>query len=366
MSHLSEGLLRVLADDPDEVAAAAAAHVRGCPRCQLRLGEISARAARIRRVLTPPDAAIDPELALERIRSAIGSQPPRRHGLGPAFAWRWPPGRRSRLPVLVVATVMAALVTSIMTGWARDLLVVFQQPRHVVVIPVRPTDVDGIDAIADYGRLTFSNSAKIHSVPSAEAVEAEAGFAPLSPAAIPPGASTAATYRVLPAYTAIFTFDAATARRTAAQRGRHLNPMPPDIDGASIFVDVGPVVYAAYGIANQGPGPLTTVRMPSPVLRTSGVSIARLRAYVLSQPGISPDLAASIRSIDHPGDTLPLLVLSASGTTETIQVQGRQGSLLRGSSAYGTLVTWLNDGLVDAVYGTLPPEQLVAAADSSV
>jgi hypothetical protein len=170
------------------------------------------------------------------------------------------------------------------------------------------------------------------------------------------------TYQVQPAYTVTFTFDAAKAQAAAARKGGHTQRMPPDIDGASVSIDVGAAIYTEYASEGSGPPALGAVRMRPPTVRTSGVTISRLQEYLLSQPGIAPDLASRIRSIDNPGRTFPLLVLSADGHVEPTLVQGVAGSMLKGSARYGTGLAWLKDGFVVAVYGSSPLDELEAAA----
>jgi hypothetical protein len=141
--------------------------------------------------------------------------------------------------------------------------------------------------------------------------------------------------------------------------------MPADINGASLYVDVGAIVYAEFGSASGRPPLLGTARMRTPIVRSSLVTTRRLQDYLLSQPGISPSLAARIRGIDDPAHTLPIPVLSADATPEPIEVQGVIESLLEHSAVDGALIVWVKDGFAYGVYGSRSVGDLRAAAESA-
>lgn len=367
MAHLADGLLRVMVDEPLATSAPARWHLEQCQACQERFQEIGERAQRIGQLLEAPTVEVDLEAALGRLRAAGSAGSPRRR------AWLAAPQgvaallgtRRRRLVVALAAAVVTVFATSLLSGLAQNLIVVFRQPNRVVVVPIRPSEVSGLYALADYGTITYSSHAVTHRAADATAAAAEAGFSPLTPAPIPAGVPVIPTYQVQPAYTVTFTFDAAKAQAAAARKGSRMQRMPPDIDGASVSIDVGATIYAEYGGGGSGPPALGTVRMRPPTVRTSGVTISRLQEYLLSQPGIAPDLASRIRSIDNPGRTFPLLVLSADGHVEPTLVQSVAGSMLKGSARYGTGLAWLKDGFVVAVYGSSPLEELEAAAEGA-
>jgi hypothetical protein len=361
--HSSDGALRVLVDEPDLLSPAERAHVAGCATCRRRLHEVAARAERVSGLLAreSPEPTVDVEAGLQRLR--LNLEQPRRRGW-PALAAALGT-RRRRLQVALAVSLAVTLVTGVAGGWAQNLIVVFRQPTHVVVVPVRPQEANSLLALASYGTLRFSTLPVTHRVADARAAEAEAGFAPLQPGALPAGVPDAPTYLVQPAYTVTFTFDAARARQAGATRGSHQVPMPPDVDGASVSIDVGAVIFAEYGAGSAGPPALATVRMNAPTVRSTGVTIARVQQYLLSLPDVSPALAARIRAIDDPGQTLPLLVLSADGTVQPARVQGGPASMLSGSTRYGTGIAWVRDGFVVAVYGSSAVGDLRAAAEAA-
>jgi hypothetical protein len=233
------------------------------------------------------------------------------------------------------------------------------------VVPVGPREAAGLQALADYGTLSYSRLPLDHRVASADAAEAEAGFAPLRPGPLPAGVAGAPTYFVQPALTVTFTFDSARARAAAARRGARQAPMPADIDGATIAVEVCAEVFAEYGPRASGPSALVALRMRAPIVRTTGVSLERLQQYLLSLPDVSPDLAARIRAVGDPAGTLPLLVLSADGAVQPARVQDRPASMLTGSTHYGTGFAWIRDGFVVAVYGSSPTAELRTAAEGA-
>ena len=361
MRHLNEGLLRLSVDEPGLVSEEQSVHLRECTACQERRHEISARAGRVSRLLVEGVQRVDAQAALA---SALRRARPGalRHRRLPAV--RSALGATHRRPAVVLAATLAVLSASAISGLAQNLVTLLEQPHRAVVVPVPPSDAAGLAALADYGTISYSAAPLTRPVGDAEAAEAEAGYPPLAPGAIPVGAPQSASYRVSPAYTIRFTFSAEKARAAAQRRRQPVAPMPADIDGASLYVDVGAIVYAEFGTASGRPPLLGTARMKTPVVRSSGVTIKRLQDYLLSQPGISPGLAARIRGIDDPARTLPVPVLSADAVPEPVHVQGVTGSLLQ-HSVDGTVIVWVRDGFAFGVYGSSSVGDLRAAADSA-
>ena len=359
MRHLNDGLLRLSVDEPGLVSEEQRVHLRECTACQVRRREISACAGRVGRLLVDHAPYVDAHVGLASPLRKARPEVVRRAGPLAAAA-----SVIRRRPAVVLAATLAVLSAGAISGLAQNLVTLLEQPRRAVVVPVTSSDAAGLAALADYGTISYSTAPLTRPVGDAEAAEAEAGYPPLAPGAIPVGAPESASYRVSPAYTITFTFSAEKARAAAQRRRQPGAPMPADIDGTSLYVDVGAVVYAEFGPASGGPPLLGTARMKTPVIRSSGVTIKRLQDYLLSQPGISPGLAARIRGISDPAHTLPIPVLSADAMPEPVEVQGVTGSLLQ-HSFDGTVIVWVKDGFAFGVYGSSSVGDLRAAAESA-
>ena len=363
MRHLSDGVLRLSADELGLVSERQRVHLGVCTACQRRRQEISDRAGRVRWLLFEDAPSLDAQAALTSALRKAGPQTVCRQR--PLAAAASALGVARTRPVVVLAAALAVLSACAIGGLAQNLITLLAQPHRVVVVPVPPSDAAGLAALADYGTIRYSAPPLTRPASDAQVAEAEAGYPPLSTGAIPTGVPRSASYRVSPAYTITFTFSAEKARAAAQRRHQPVVPMPADIDGASLYVDIGAIVYAEFGIASGRPPLLGTARMKTPTVRSSGVTIRRLQDYLLSQPGISPGLAARIRGIDDPAHTLPVPVLSADAMPEPIEVQGVTGSLLEHSAVDGAVVVWVKDGFVYGVYGSSSVGDLRAAAESA-
>ena len=362
MRHLNDGLLRLSVDEPGLVSEERHVHLRECMACQGRRQEISARAGRVSHLLVDHAPYVDAQLGLA---SALRKARPEAVRRGrPLAAAAGVLGVARTRPAMFLAVTLAVLSAGAISGLAQNLVTLLEQPHGAVVVPVPPSDAAGLEALADYGTISYSAAPLSRPVIDAQAAEAEAGYPPLAPGAIPAGAPKSASYRVSPAYTITFTFSAEKARAAAQRRHQPVAPMPADIDATSLYVDVGAIVYAEFGTVSGSPPLLGTARMKTPVVRSSGVTIKRLQDYLLSQPGISPGLAARIRRIDDPAHTLPIPVLSADAMPEPVEVQGVTGSLLQ-HSVDGTVIVWVKDGFAYGVYGSSSVGDLRAAAETA-
>jgi hypothetical protein len=87
-----------------------------------------------------------------------------------------------------------------------------------------------------------------------------------------------------------------------------------------------------------------------------------LEDYLLSQPGVPPDIAAQIKAIKDPSTTLPIPIPKGLATTESVQINGVQGLLIK--AVIGAGVVWQKNGVIYAVGGLLTPDQVLAIATS--
>ena len=165
MTHLNDGTLRRMFDDPDAKVGADAAHLESCADCQARLGTIAADARSVATLLAVPEAHVDVAEAFARVSDAAKARPP--------LGFRLPLLRPAARPALaLVAAVTAAaivVVAFVFSGF-------FYQPTTVKTVPVTVADVQALSQLAGYGTLKWTTRPDLHLVTSATDASAVAGF----------------------------------------------------------------------------------------------------------------------------------------------------------------------------------------------
>jgi hypothetical protein len=121
---------------------------------------------------------------------------------------------------------------------------------------------------------------------------------------------------------------------------------------------------AAEAAAGEMLPSLAVIQAAAPHLTSTGASVQDIESYLLVQPGISPQLAAEIRSIGDPSATLPLPIPVDKATAQAVQVDGVSGWAIGDNTGIGSAVVWVKNHRVYAVAGTLPEDQVLAAANS--
>ena len=333
----------------------------------------------VEQLMSVPQAPVDSERALSRIRArieseriqpntrtAVGNAPVRRDG---ALVSIWLKGLATAASVALIAVLLTA------SGLAETILTIFE-PKHVVAVPITSADLMSADGFARYGALTWSVPPKPYDVPDLATARKDSGLAVLTPAQLPAGViATAVRYGVMPRTTATFTFSADLARQSASSIGRTPPPMPANVDGSKLFITGGPAVVQFYG---DGATPSSTTAgsplsgLPKliiaqgkgPTVQSDGVTVEQLQQYLLAQPGISPALAAQIKAIKDPSSTLPIPIPVDMASSKPITVQGVQGVFVGDSTGLGSAVIWSKDGVVFGVAGTLTEAEILAVANS--
>ena len=364
MRHLSDGMLRRIYDEPLALTASDQGHYDGCAQCQVRFQSI-ANAARSSAVLLSvpsfePQAA--PALASLHRRIAQDARRP--------VPWyqRWldrnsPRMRPLATPAIAIA-LAAALITAIaVTGVAVQLLRVYE-PNKVVAVQVSPSAFPA-GLVLDYGEVKWLPAPPDPQVVSdAATAQRQTGLPLLLPASLPNAVSGSITYGVVPHATGSLTFDAARLQASAARRGVRVKPMPSSIAGSTLVVNAGPALIEAWGETN------TQMQIPTlviaqtrvPTVDSTGATQAQIEDYLLSQPGVPPEFAAELKAIKDPSTTLPIPIPKGFATTDTVQVNGVQGVLIK--AVLGAGVVWVKNGVIYAVGGQLTPDQVLAIATS--
>jgi hypothetical protein len=303
---------------------------------------------------------------------------------------------RAFLRPLSVAAAGAALVAAValtpIGSYAQGFLTIFT-PQQFAAVPVTQAELASLPDLSNYGTYTHSPRGNPQSATSAAQASSLAGFTVQVPKSLPSGVTGPAAYEVMASQSASFTFNAATARATAAKQGKTLPQMPANIDGSTVQVTTGTGVLTTYGtsamsalkadptaVANmkikeaQKPGStqeaaalqsqLIIGQMVAPTINSTGASVSDLEAYLLAQPGISPDLANAIKSIGDPTTTMPIPIPVGKATSHSIQVQGVAGLSVADSTGLGGGIIWQKNGMIYGVAGTFSENDLIAVANS--
>jgi hypothetical protein len=191
----------------------------------------------------------------------------------------------------------------------------------------------------------------------------------------------------------------AKAEQAAAKDGASVPPAPPGVDGSVLEVATGAGALEVWGItlpggpggpggllghsssrADAGPsggttaGPasagsrpvaselpqLAVAEVQGPTVSSSGADLTTLESYLLSQPGISAELAAQIRAIADPSSTLPIPV-PAGAASSTVDLNGHAAVVLSAGSE-GSAVIWAENGRLFAVLGQANASDLLDVA----
>lgn len=360
MRHPTDGTLRRLLDEPAGVTDADRAHVAGCPDCLTTLAEVR-RDAETTAAALGPDAQPDLDAGWARLSAAVAADG---HRAAAPTALRTPasPSRpwRSRLGSPVAAGVgVAVLLAGGGAAAATDWFEVFRT-EQVAPLSISQADLVQIPDLSAYGDLEVVDSPELDQAPDAAAAQQATGLDVPQVDVLPRGVTGGPTYQVGTEATAVFTFDADRAARTAADAGEPLPAPPAGLDGARIRLSAGPGVAAVWQSGSGAPA-LLVGRAVAPTAETSGVDFATARDYLLSMPGMSPELADQLRAFSEDG-TLPIPVLSGQVESETTDVDGSTATVLTDADGLMSGVVWVEDGVMTAVAGTLDTDEVLDVA----
>ena len=366
MRHLNDGTLRRIYDEPLALSAGDQAHYDACASCQARFRAIADGARSSAGLLTVPAFESQPAVALASLQRRIKETTDR-----PApWYQRWLDRNSLRLRPLAmpaIAVVLAAVLLSgvAVTGVATQWLRVFE-PHQFVAVQVSPSDFAQASKLLDYGLVKWSPAPPTLKLVDAATAHTESGLPILTPSSLPNGINGPVSYGVVTQATGTLTFDSARLRASAAKAGVHVNAMPSSIDGSTLIVNAGPALVEAWGLSASK----TEMQMPTlviaqtrvPTVDSTGASRDQLENYLLSQPGVPPEMAAQIKAVKDPSTTLPIPIPTGYATTDNVQVHGVQA--LRIKSAFGAGIVWQENGVIYAVGGQLTPDQVLAIATS--
>jgi hypothetical protein len=364
VAHLSDGTLRRKFDDEDALNDSEVRHYAACAECQARYTAVADDARVAAAALTTPDLSVDVASAFSRVKSAPAAQP--------RFGIRLPIMRPASRPVMTGLAAAAVIVALVVTGVAQDALNFFH-PTAIQVVPVSVADLQSLSGLSEYGTFAWTTKPAPQLVTSAAEAATVSGLHVPVTGTLPPSVSSTVSYAAMPKAIGVFTFDAAKAAAAAAKAGKTLPKMPSGMDGSTLSVTVGPAVVEIFGNLNAGAASDTTqVNLPqlvigastAPVVTSSGVTTQQLEDYLLSQPGVSPQLAAAIRAIKDPSTTLPIPIPVEYATSTPVRVQDVDGVALGDNTGLGAGVIWIKSDTVYGVAGTLKQSQILDIANN--
>ncbi len=366
MGHASDGTLRRLVDEPFAIADSTFDHIARCARCRAR-GEAMAHTASVAaRRLSAPQLVPDVDRAWSDFERRVGEPDRGVASRRPARA-SWPPRRLAGLSLR--GGVLAASVAVVVAGSAAGATLsgVFA-PTRVAPVAINAQDlraVAGLMSLGDtgspggfptasgsgslpFGSLRWTSSGSARSVGSAAAAQAISGVRVVLPARLPAGVGAATTFVVQPRVTATVTFDAAAGK----------------LAGASVVVHAGPAVFVGYGSRSGGSdipamGVLVT---PRPTASSAGATIGQIERFLMSRPGIPPELAQEIRLLGNASTVLPIPAPKGMSAT-SVRVDGWPGVLMADPSGVMSGVVWEDgSGLVHMVAGLLGQKSVLDVA----
>lgn len=314
------------------------------------------------KLLAMPPLEVDTEKALSRFGARAQAVRPARRAAMPFLMA--PPAKW----LAAAAGVVIVAMTLTVTGVADSIFQIFET-KQFAAVTVTPTDLQTLGQLSEFGTLTWSSQPQPHQTATLAQASAETGLPAIS-MSLPSSITAAATYGAVPKTTATFVFDASKARASAAAIGRTAPPMPAKLDGSTLVLTGGPAILVTYGTPAQGGqgaqgGSVLFVGVAkAPTVASDGASVAEIQAYLLSQPSVSPALAAQIRAIGDPASTLPVPIPLGQASATTVSVHGTTGLFIGDSTGLGSGVLWQQDGLVYIVGGTLSQAQTIEVANS--
>ncbi|HEX6506320.1 MAG TPA: hypothetical protein VF221_01695 [Chloroflexota bacterium] len=367
MRHLGDGTLRRIVDEPLAIADSERRHLTACSTCHDRYVDIAAQARDARMVLDLPSLEPDVPAALAHMRSRLATSPPAgKPARLNALRLRRSVLRQPLAAALAAAALVGAVALTPAGSLAQSFITVFQ-PKEVAAVPLTPLDVKSLAQLRHYGTYHVPANVPNIQVPSATDASRQSSMKVLVPSSVPAGIPTQVSYSVSPGGIATFTFSASKARAWAAKAGKTLPAMPARVDGSTLQVAFGSTVVATYGAC--GPScsdipPLVIGQTVAPRVSSTRAGLAELEDYVLGLPGVSPQLAAQIRSIGAPASTLPIPIPAGMAHTDSVTVQGVHGLAIGDQTGVGSLVVWEKDGIIYAVGGPQPESQVISIANS--
>ncbi|MGY1814908.1 hypothetical protein [Blastococcus sp. SYSU D00820] len=350
MRHPSEGVLRRLLDEPVGVADADRAHVARCATCLAGVEAARADAVAAGAALGPAPDRLDVDAAWARLSATA----PAGRAPAPARSSRWA-GALRRPAVAAFGVVL--VLSGAGVAAANDWLPIFRT-EAVEPVAVDTGDLVALPDLSAFGDLEVSGSGEPQEVADAAEAQQRTGLTLPGVGELPVGVTGEPRYVVADRLSAVFTF---SAEKAAAATGEDLPPLPPGLDGSRVQLEAGPAAAAVW-TQESGLPVLAVGRAVAPTAASDGVPFETVRDYLLSLPGLPPELAAQLRTFTADGTTLPLPVPADMVTTSEAEIDGRPATVLASRDGTMSGVVWVSDGVITGVAGAVSTDEVLAVA----
>ena len=353
MQHIDESTLRRSLDD-EAVFGQIAAHLQECDACRATRNAFAENAAFAQRALDLAMPAHAPQFSIEQ--NAVVRP-------------RWLNGA---LAGALAASFVLAMIFTPLGGIAAQFLTIFE-PQHFAPIRVSTTDEEQLrllPALSAFGTIRTSGVAHPRLVEPTQA-KSLLGFAPQRLDIERIGNRAHQSLFFVPGQSVRFTFSARKAHQYELRNQHQLPPMPPGLDHTTVHTTIGPWIAQAWStgpidlktVDREGP-PDVIVFMQSkaPRVLSSGASLTTMMTYLLALPNIPPDVAAQLRMITNPSQTLPIPIPITSANARTVSIGGVQGLAFGDETGLGSAVVWQANGREYALFGPLKLNEAIALA----
>ncbi len=376
MSHLNDAVLRRYVDEPDALLSYEKKHLLNCIRCRSALNTVRDNAEAAKNALREQDELVDISAARDAIlkRAAAGAKKP---ALVPykfrSYDWQWG-------AVAAACLVIAVLFSyAPFRAYAANLLTIFE-PRQFTPLSMTQADLTqlrGVPELAAFGTVHESGKHRFLEFRSLTEAQNYAGRTVAYPTYLPSAVPHKAMYQVSRVYGASFTFDEKKARATEERKHVALPAVPPNLNGSTFSVEIGPIVvenygqqavsHAAHKVHNTrelARNAVVVVQAPVPSVRTTSASADEIESYLLSLPNVPEDVKTQIRAIRDPSSTLPIPVPVDKETARHVQVQGAPGLLIGDNTGVGSILVWQRNNTIYSVAGGFTADEITKVANS--
>lgn len=380
--HKKEGQLRAYLDRqlPENEIKDVENHLKTCPTCREHLNILRFRqemsASAIANLMEPNQGVqASPYQALARFRSRVQSPPPRdsersvRSMLKRLTSAHWR---------IAWVSITALIILSLFVFYpplrtaASDFLGIFRV-RKFAAIPINISALEGNPTFADVLQTALSDqvqftgdpdsSTAVYSVHQASSL---AGFHVRLPAWLPEGYAGPSTMRVQDEVSLQVTVKVDHVRAIQEALGRTDVPIPPNLDGARVDVDIPKVFTAWYSSPH---GTLNLIQAPSPEIHLPpDLNLEQLGEFGLRMAGMSEGEASRLAKTIDWANTLVIPVPMRYATYREVPVAGSTGLIIGEASTDEAEGHWMlvfeRDGIVYGLQGMTTPEQLITVAES--
>jgi hypothetical protein len=107
---------------------------------------------------------------------------------------------------------------------------------------------------------------------------------------------------------------------------------------------------------------MVVARAVAPTAESSGIPFETARDYLLTLPSLPEDVASQLRRFSGDGRTLPLPVQSEQVKSPAADIGGTPATVLTARDGTMAGVIWVDDGIVNAVAGSLSADEVLSVA----